>query len=324
MGNNEPQVPPTDHLCRPAGAVRMAQSVETVTAHAPFARPLLRHRIGSGRLGQGCVEGRVKRRYLWDLWQDLLDRCNAVQAGRVVERRQLCQFPYRPLDLWRDPHRGGVPLAAVNDAMSHGLEFSEYAQRCRRASLQVVEDASDGISVLFQLQLLADFLMARATENQPRRFCRPVDAALGQQQIAFSFEEAEFEAAGAGVTNQNFHFSLRHNRSLVIAVWASFQHGECRPTAELLAQTGCARSPTRSGSPCSAGRICRLPARHRASGRRAPAGNARSKKVARHLRPRGNVSAHDLPARRPRSAILLRGSHPETAASQGAPCGCQW
>src|SRR2546426_3457245 len=210
MGNNEPQVPPADHLCRPAGAVRMAQSVETVTAHAPFARPLLRHRIGSGRLGQGCVEGRVKRRYLWDLWEDLLDRCNAVQAGRVVERRQLCQFPYRPLDLWRDPHRGGVPLAAVNDAMSHGLEFSEYAQRCRRASLQVVEDASDGISVLFQLQLLADFLMARATENQPRRLCRPVDAALGQQQLAFSFEEAEFEAAGAGVTNQNFHFCLPH------------------------------------------------------------------------------------------------------------------
>src|SRR5437867_502177 len=210
MGNNEPQVPPADHLCRPAGAVRMAQSVETVTAHAPFARPLLRHRIGSGRLGQGCVEGRVKRRYLWDLWQDLLDRCNAVQAGRVVERRQLCQFPYRPLDLWRDPHRGGVPLAAVNDAMSYGLEFSEYAQRCRRASLQVVEDASDGIIMFFQLQLVAHLLLTPAAENQPRRFCRPVDAALGQQQLAFSFEEAEFEAAGAGVTNQNFHFCLPH------------------------------------------------------------------------------------------------------------------
>src|SRR6266545_3437125 len=52
--------------------------------------------------------------------------------------------------------------------------------------------------------------MARAAENQPRRFCRPVDAALGQQQLAFRLEEAEFEAAGAGVTNQNFHFCLPH------------------------------------------------------------------------------------------------------------------
>src|SRR5215471_17256785 len=52
--------------------------------------------------------------------------------------------------------------------------------------------------------------MARAVKNQPRRFCRPVDAALGQQLLAFSLEEAKFKAARAGVTNQNFHFSLRH------------------------------------------------------------------------------------------------------------------
>src|SRR4029450_2344536 len=134
MGNNEPQVPPTDHLCRPAGAVRMAQSVETVTAHAPFARPLLRQRIGSGRLGRGGVKGRIKRRYLWDVWQDLLHRCNAVQAGRVVERRQFSQVPDRPLDLRRDPYRGGVPLAAVNDAMSHGPEVFKSVQSSRGAS----------------------------------------------------------------------------------------------------------------------------------------------------------------------------------------------
>src|SRR4029453_16470752 len=66
------------------------------------------------------------------------------------------------------------------------------------------------MSMFFQLELLADFLMARAAENQPRRFCRPVDAALGQQQLAFRLEEAEFEAAGAGGTNQNFHFCLPH------------------------------------------------------------------------------------------------------------------
>src|SRR5262249_32440569 len=52
--------------------------------------------------------------------------------------------------------------------------------------------------------------MARAVKNQPRRVCRPVDAALGQQLLAFSLEEAKLKAARAGVTNQNFHFSLRH------------------------------------------------------------------------------------------------------------------
>jgi len=32
MGDDEPQVPPADHLCRPTGAVSMAQAVEAVTA----------------------------------------------------------------------------------------------------------------------------------------------------------------------------------------------------------------------------------------------------------------------------------------------------
>src|SRR4029434_1488284 len=79
-----------------------------------------------------------------------------------------------------------------------------------RGILEVVEEASDRFIIFFQLQLVADLLLPPAAENQPCRFCRPVDAALGQQQLAFSFEEAEFKAAGAGVTNQNFHFCLRH------------------------------------------------------------------------------------------------------------------
>jgi Esterase-like activity of phytase len=124
MGNNEPQVPSADHLCRSASAVSMAQSVKAVAAHSPLACPFLGDRIGSGRLGQGGMEGGVKRGYLWDLWQDLLHRFDAGQADRVVERRQLCEFRNHPLDLWGDPHGGGVPLAAVHDAMSNSLEFA--------------------------------------------------------------------------------------------------------------------------------------------------------------------------------------------------------
>src|SRR5262249_28002901 len=117
-------------------------------------------------------------------------------------------FSNRSLDLWGDPHGGGVPLAAVDNAMSHSLKVFKGVQSCRGASLQVIKDASDGIGVFFQLQLLADFLLARAAENEPRRFSCPIDVALGQQQFAFSLEETEFETTGACVTNQNFHTSL--------------------------------------------------------------------------------------------------------------------
>src|SRR5262245_55075502 len=113
------------------------------------------------------------------------------------------------------------------------------------------------MTVLFQLQLLADFLLACAAENQPRRFCRPVDAALGKQQLAFSFEEAKFEAAGAGVTNQNLRIC---------------QHDECRPTIGLPAQTGCVRNPTHSRWRYSEENIYRMRHQAPASERRIPAG----------------------------------------------------
>src|SRR5208337_1933064 len=78
--------------------------------------------------------------------------------------------------------------------------------------LQIVEDAPGGIGVFLQLQLLAEFLIARAAVNELRRFCCPVDAALSQQGIAFRLEEAEFKTAGAGVTNENVQFHLKRHR----------------------------------------------------------------------------------------------------------------
>src|SRR2546425_7803232 len=72
-------------------------------------------------------------------------------------------------------------------------------------------------------------------------------------------------------------------------VWVSCQHDECRPTAGLLAQTGCVRSPTRSGSLGSAGSIARSRHRARANERRRLAENARSKKAAHYPRPRARV-----------------------------------
>src|SRR5713101_3282047 len=107
MRNNEPQTLPTDYLRRLSGAVRMAQSVEAVTADAPFACPLLRQRIRSGSLRQRCMKGSVESCYLRNLWQDLLDRVNVLQAGWVVERGQLCQFFHCPLNFRIDPHGGG-------------------------------------------------------------------------------------------------------------------------------------------------------------------------------------------------------------------------
>src|SRR6266550_4719641 len=128
MRNNEPQTSLSDYLRRLSGAVRMAQSVEAVTADAPFACPFFGYRIGSSRLRQRCMKSSVECCYLWNLWQHLLHRVNAVQAGWVVERGQLCQFFDCLLDLRCDKHGGGVPLAAMDNAMSHSTELFKRVQ----------------------------------------------------------------------------------------------------------------------------------------------------------------------------------------------------
>src|SRR5215471_13287190 len=151
MGNNEPQILPTDSLRRLAAAVRMAQSVETVTTDAPLACPLLRQRIGSSSLRQGCMKSSIECCYLWNLWQDLFDRVYSLQAGWVVKRGQLCQFFDCPLNFRSDPHGRGVTIAAMDNAMSYSSEIFGTLQSRRCASLQIVEDSSDGISVFLQL-----------------------------------------------------------------------------------------------------------------------------------------------------------------------------
>src|SRR5258708_5868354 len=130
MRNNEPQTSPTDYLRRLSGAVRMAQSMEAVTADAPFARPPFRQRVGPGSPRQPCMKSSVEWCYLWNLWQHLLHRVNAVQAGWVVERGQLCQFFDCLLDLRCDKHGGSVPLAAMNNAMSNSTELFKRVQSC--------------------------------------------------------------------------------------------------------------------------------------------------------------------------------------------------
>jgi hypothetical protein len=119
----------------------------------------------------------------------------------------------------------------VNDAMTDGLNVREPVQRGRGTRLQIVEDAPGGIGVLLQLQLLAVFLIAGAAINELCRFRRPVDAALGQQNLPFRLEEAEFKATGAGVTNQNFHSCLEHLQSLAASPWVTCRHADCHPTA---------------------------------------------------------------------------------------------
>jgi hypothetical protein len=53
----------------------------------------------------------------------------------------------------------------MDNAMSYSSEVFGTLQSRRCASLQIIEDSSHGISVFFQLQLLADFRLVCSAKN---------------------------------------------------------------------------------------------------------------------------------------------------------------
>jgi hypothetical protein len=107
------------------------------------------------------------------------DAIRQAPAGAVVET--LCIDTDHPFDLRGDENGGGVPVATVYDTMPYRQHFLDLAQRGRGARAEVVKDAGGRILVLLQVQLLANLWLPLAVEDQPSRFCRPVDASLGQQ-----------------------------------------------------------------------------------------------------------------------------------------------
>src|SRR6478672_11823777 len=89
--------------------------------------------------------------HLWNVREDLLYGCDPIQGSRIVERRKFCQFFDRLLDLRRDTHRGGVPLAAMDNAMSDSSELAKRVQSRRWTSLQFIQNPSYSVSVFLQL-----------------------------------------------------------------------------------------------------------------------------------------------------------------------------
>src|SRR5262245_32224415 len=102
MSNNEPRIVSIQHLCRPSGAVSMAQAVESVSVDGPVICPLARHWISPRRWGQSRVKGGIEYRDLRNRWQNLLDGSNTFKAGRVMEWRQFAQFTDCALHLRSD------------------------------------------------------------------------------------------------------------------------------------------------------------------------------------------------------------------------------
>jgi len=154
------------------------------------------------------VKSCVKYGHLGDRRQELFDYLNPIQAGRIVEWRELTEFIYHTLDLGRDPYRLREPAATMNNPMGNCANVINASQRGRRPGYQILENSRDRVSMFSELKLLSNLGLPRTTEKQPRWLSGPVDSAFCQQHLRVSLKKAEFEAAGTRVADKDFHFPI--------------------------------------------------------------------------------------------------------------------
>jgi hypothetical protein len=93
------------------------------------------------------VKGSIKGRYLRDARQSLFRRCNAGQAGGIVEGSQFCQLFDSPLYLGSDKHGAAVALAAMDNAVPDSSKLFKGMQSRRRTSLQILENLSRRVTM---------------------------------------------------------------------------------------------------------------------------------------------------------------------------------
>ena len=90
----------------------------------------------------------------------------------------------------------------MNHAMTDGINLLECRQRGAGNRSKHIQDSPDGLVVPANAKLFPDLRLPLASQNQPSRPGRPINAALGQNLLGLGFKEAEFEAAGPRVANQ--------------------------------------------------------------------------------------------------------------------------
>ena len=131
-----------EDLGRPAGAVAVADSVETEAAHAPIGIPCVGQGINVCPGRKLREEGRIEDRHLPRLRQGGLRRGDGRQSRRIVQRGQSGPVGDALLHRAVDQHALGKLGPAVNHAMSYDLDLRQRLPAVGMCFRQALESRS--------------------------------------------------------------------------------------------------------------------------------------------------------------------------------------
>ena len=94
------------------------------------------------------MKRRIKNRHIRHSGKRLLHRVDAHQVCRVMQRCQGDTLPDALDDIFRNDHRGGKFLSAVNHTMAHSRQLGEAFQRAGCRIQQKIQYKANGLRMI--------------------------------------------------------------------------------------------------------------------------------------------------------------------------------
>ena len=113
----------------------------------------------------------------------LLAGVDAHEGGTVVQRRELGQLVYLVDDVLVDEHRAVEVLAALNDAVPHGVDLVERVDGLRRARRERFQDERHGVVVVGHLGVDDLLVLVEAVLVEGLRRAHALADALREQLV---------------------------------------------------------------------------------------------------------------------------------------------
>ena len=189
------------------GDIAVRGAVEAVAADAVLLVIIIGDRVHIGLSGHGLVESSVEHGDHRDVAHNGLAGVDAGDVGGVVQRSEGDALFDRLHDLVVDQHGGGKLLAAVDDAVTDGVNLLHRAYNAVFLARQLVDDSGDRLGVRGHGDVFVEDRLV-AYERAVLEMAVDADAlakALGHDGFALHVDQLIFQRGAACVDDENFH-----------------------------------------------------------------------------------------------------------------------
>ena len=193
------------------GHVAVARAVEAVAADAVVLVIFIRDGIHIGLAGHGLVERSVKHGDHWHVVaHDGAAGVDAGDVGGIVQRGKRRALLKGGHDGIVDLDRAGKLLAAVDDAVTDGVDLFHGGDHTVLGAGQLVDDRGDGFGVGGHRQVFVKDRLA-ADERGVLEVTVDADAlaqTFGQDVFGLHVDQLILQGRASGIDDKNFHSQI--------------------------------------------------------------------------------------------------------------------